>query len=186
MAALCPLLLLLPPASEAAQKLRWRKYDNCSLIPNEWNDGDSFHVKANGRERIFRLYFVDCPEIEDTFPDRVDSQADHFRITPRRSMEVGRLARSYVIHRLSGRTFTVWTRGEDADGESRMKRSYALIFLDGEDIGAALVENGLARVYGKITELPDGRSGKVYRKLLDVLEQAARKHRRGGWLTSGL
>jgi endonuclease YncB( thermonuclease family) len=33
-------------------------------MENASNDGDSFHVKADGEERIFRLYFVDTPESE--------------------------------------------------------------------------------------------------------------------------
>ena len=42
----------------------WQTIRNCRLIENESNDGDSFHVKADGEERIFRLYFVDTPEAE--------------------------------------------------------------------------------------------------------------------------
>lgn len=42
----------------------WQAIRNCSLIENESNDGDSFHVKADGEERIFRLYFVDTPEAD--------------------------------------------------------------------------------------------------------------------------
>ena len=41
----------------------WQTIRNCRLIENESNDGDSFHVKADGEERIFRLYFVDTPSI---------------------------------------------------------------------------------------------------------------------------
>jgi hypothetical protein len=37
----------------------WQTIRNCRLIENESNDGDSFHVKADGKEHIFRLYFVD-------------------------------------------------------------------------------------------------------------------------------
>jgi hypothetical protein len=33
-------------------------------MDNVSNDGDSFHVKADGEERIFRLYFADTPEAE--------------------------------------------------------------------------------------------------------------------------
>ena len=36
----------------------WKTLTNCRLIENESNDGDSFHVKADGEEHIFRLYFV--------------------------------------------------------------------------------------------------------------------------------
>jgi len=43
----------------------WEVIEGCRLIDNRYNDGDSFHVKADGEERIFRLYFVDCPEAEE-------------------------------------------------------------------------------------------------------------------------
>lgn len=50
----------------------WQKLEGCQLIQNEWNDGDSFHVRtAEGTEFIFRLYFVDTPETDSRFPDRV-------------------------------------------------------------------------------------------------------------------
>ena len=40
----------------------WITLDNCQLIPNKANDGDSFHVRANETEYLVRLYFVDAPE----------------------------------------------------------------------------------------------------------------------------
>lgn len=163
----------------------WKKLENCTLLENPWNDGDSFHVKANGRERIFRLYFVDCPEIEATYPKRVKEQAKYFAITSERAIRAGELARIYLLSMLRDRTFTVWTRGEDAEGDSRLGRTYALVYLDGKDIGAVLVENGLARVYGRIANLPDGQSAKGYRKKLDALEREARERRRGAWVDSG-
>ena len=33
-------------------------------MENPANDGDSFHVRAKEKEFIFRLYFVDTPEVE--------------------------------------------------------------------------------------------------------------------------
>jgi hypothetical protein len=51
--AACPFLVL---AEE------WQTLRNCRLVPNEWNDGDSFHVSHQGQEYIFRLYFADAPE----------------------------------------------------------------------------------------------------------------------------
>ena len=38
-----------------AQADEWQTLRNCRLMENESNDGDSFHVKADGKERIFRL-----------------------------------------------------------------------------------------------------------------------------------
>ena len=49
----------------------WQTIRGCRLIENESNDGDSFHVKADGEERIFRLYFVETPKLWTcrTLPD---------------------------------------------------------------------------------------------------------------------
>ena len=43
----------------------WIVLNNCRLIVNPANDGDSFHVEHQGREHIFRLYFVDTPETNE-------------------------------------------------------------------------------------------------------------------------
>ena len=45
--------------------------NNCQYLPNRANDGDSFHVRANGKEYIFRLYYVDAPETDKSIPKRV-------------------------------------------------------------------------------------------------------------------
>ena len=60
-AAVYALLLWLCTPAFAGE---WETIRGCRLIENESNDGDSFHVKADGEERIFRLYFVDTPEAE--------------------------------------------------------------------------------------------------------------------------
>ena len=36
----------------------WIVLENCRLILNPANDGDSFHVSAGNEEYIFRLYLV--------------------------------------------------------------------------------------------------------------------------------
>ena len=44
--------------------------------PQRWNDGDSFHVLLpDQKEVIFRLYFVDAPEEERVYADRITEQA---------------------------------------------------------------------------------------------------------------
>jgi len=49
----------------------WITLDNCQLIPNKANDGDSFHVQANDTEYLVRLYFVDAPETASVGPARL-------------------------------------------------------------------------------------------------------------------
>ncbi len=63
----------LPAAPKPAEP--WHKLEGCRLIPNQWNDGDSFHVLHEGNEFIFRLYFVDAPEAETSWPELCRYQA---------------------------------------------------------------------------------------------------------------
>jgi hypothetical protein len=59
----------------------WITLDGCQLVPSPGNDGDSFHVSADGKEYIFRLYLVDVPETDAENPARLIEQAKHFGIT---------------------------------------------------------------------------------------------------------
>lgn len=49
----------------------WAILENCRLVLNPANDGDSFHVSNGDKEYIFRLYLVDAPETEGTNPSRL-------------------------------------------------------------------------------------------------------------------
>ena len=49
----------------------WVTLENCQLVSNPSNDGDSFHVRADNKEYIFRLYFVDAPETDAASPARL-------------------------------------------------------------------------------------------------------------------
>ncbi len=113
----------------------WETISNCRLIENESNDGDSFHVSADGKEHIFRLYFVDTPEAEagGYVTDRVTEQAKEFGITEEESVEMGKKAAAFTRAVLS-RPFKVTTRGQNALGASQLKREYAFVeTADGED-----------------------------------------------------
>src|SRR5689334_22434868 len=105
---------------------RWETLNDCKLIHSEANDGDSFHVQHNGHEYIFRLYFVDTPETEDDFPERVAEQATYFGVSHRRALELGRAAARFTAREL-GEHFTVVTRWDDARGRSKLPRNYAFI-----------------------------------------------------------
>ena len=61
-------------------------------------------------------------------------------------------------------------------------RYYALVFTaDGSDLAELLVRNGLARIYGTRTRLPDGRDSRTFLAHLSELEAQAKTARRGGW-----
>ena len=56
----------------------WRSLQDCRLIANPSNDGDSFHVSAGEQEYVLRLYLVDAPEIDAGNPARLVEQASYF------------------------------------------------------------------------------------------------------------
>jgi endonuclease YncB( thermonuclease family) len=161
----------------------WQTIRNCRLMENESNDGDSFHVKADGEERIFRLYFVDTPEADandSRVKDRITKQAEEFGMTEEESVEIGKKASAFTRSVLS-RPFKVTTKGQNAMGGSRLKREYAFIeTADGEDLGEMLVSRGLARSFGEDAS-PPGESASSLRSQYDRLEAKAKRERLGAW-----
>jgi competence ComEA-like helix-hairpin-helix protein len=158
----------------------WVTLQNCHFLTKRANDGDSFHVSANGKEYIFRLYFVDAPETDAEFRDRVDEQAKYFGISVEETVKLGELAKAYTREKLSGQ-FEVRTCWQDALGRSRMGRSYAIVQTNNGDLGEQLVENGLARIHG-IQASPEGTTS--YRRewqKLNQLQQKAKREKVGGW-----
>src|SRR4029453_19124452 len=67
----------------------WVGLENCRLIMNPANDGDSFHVSVGEKEYLFRLYLVDAPETDALTPGRLVEQAKYFEITVPQAIEVG-------------------------------------------------------------------------------------------------
>lgn len=159
---------------------KWVTLDNCSLIPNASNDGDSFHVRAKRREYIFRLYFADAPETDPGLADRLEEQARYFGITVAQTLQLGERARNFTNQELS-KPFTVLTCRSDALGRSKLERFYAFVKIDNKDLAEELVENGLARVHGASAApaglpLAEGEWAKLER-----LEAEAKREKVGGW-----
>jgi DNA uptake protein ComE-like DNA-binding protein len=168
-------------ASEAtAADPDWTVLDNCQLVPNEGNDGDSFHVRANDKEYIFRLYFVDAPEIEAVNPARLIEQAKYFGISVPQVIDVGQMAKVFVERELA-EPFTVITRMASAMGRSRKERFYGFVETKEGDLGELLVENGLARAFGTGSQPPGVESQKLEWDKLAELENAAKQQKIGGW-----
>src|SRR5439155_25566528 len=86
----------------------WIVLNNCRLITNPANDGDSVHVSVGPNEYLFRLYFVDAPETDEMTPRRLVDQAKYFAITVPQAIEVGRAAKEFTREKLS-EPFTVFT-----------------------------------------------------------------------------
>lgn len=159
--------------------------NNCQYLPNRANDGDSFHVRANGKEYIFRLYFVDAPETDKSIPKRVAEQAAYFRVNRSQTIRIGLEAERFTREQLS-RAFVVRTCFQDARGRSRLPRYFAFVQIDHTDLGESLVANGLARVYGAASVAPWMNAPEVECHKLERLEQSAKAQRLGGWgITSG-
>ncbi len=158
----------------------WVKLERCELIPNPANDGDSFHVRANDKEYIFRLYLVDAPETDAVNPARLIEQAKHFGISVPQVIELGEAAKEFTQEKLA-EPFTVITRMANAMGRSNTERFYAFVQTKEGDLGEQLVANGLARIHGRRVTPPGASSSAAERQKLEELEAEAKQHKLGGW-----
>jgi endonuclease YncB( thermonuclease family) len=183
------LLLILLPAAGFSQKTTppppktFQRIAGCTLKADRWNDGDSFHVITGDRNReiVARLYFVDTPEAETAYRDRLKEQGAYFHLNEAQAVELARQARKFTANALA-KPFTVWTRWRSALGRSDLGRVYCVVQTnDGKDLVELLVANGLARIYGVRTTLPDGRDSRAYLAKLAELEAKAKREKRGGW-----
>jgi len=164
----------------ARESKDWIVLENCRLIPNPANDGDSFHASAGAREYIFRLYMVDAPETDEMTPRRLIEQAQYFTITVPQAIEVGQAAKQFTRQKLS-EPFTVFTRMSDAMGHSKLERFYAFVQTKDGDLGEQLVRNGLARNYGFKAVPPGLKNSRIEIEKLQQFEDEARQEKIGGW-----
>jgi len=162
----------------------WITLDQCQLIPNKANDGDSFHVQANDNEYLVRLYFVDAPETSSVGPTRLIEQAEYFGISVPQVIEVGLNAKKFVDAKLS-EPFTVITRLAGGLGRSKIQRIYGFVRTKEGDLGEQLVANGLARVHGTTATPPGASSSADERDKLTQLENEAKRRKVGGWAITG-
>jgi competence protein ComEA len=160
---------------------------NCTLVPKDWADGDSFAVKfPDGKERTVRLYGVDCIEMhvkgDDTNARRLRDQRRYFGIADITiAKSVGEAAKVSSAGWMQ-KPFIVRTMFADARGDSRYERVYGFIELaDGRDLSEALVEAGLARAFGVVRQLHDGRTGDEWAEHLKDLELIAARKGLGAW-----
>jgi len=168
-------------ATEVAQAREpWLVLKNCRQLGNEGNDADSFHIRAAGKEYIFRLYFVDAPETDSSFPERVDEQAKYFGLTVPQTLQLAGYAKRFTKEKLSG-PFTVRTCMQDALGRSKQERFYAFIEANEGDLAELLVANGMARVHGSVATPVGLSSPERERQKLERLEREAKLAKVGAW-----
>ncbi len=182
---LFPILVLSCCLATALPAAELETIENATLVEAGLNDGDSFKVKADGKELHLRLYYVDCLETAagtDAELERIREQQYHFGLEdPAAVVRFGKQATDYVKRVLS-RPFAIHTSYAKAPGGSAIGRHYAFIETqDGRDLGHLLVEQGLARVHGESHQAPDRTPSKfVWKELRDVLDFAMLK-RNGIW-----
>ena len=162
----------------------WITLENCRLVPNTANDGDSFHVSVNGKEYIFRLYLVDAPETDAANPARLIEQAKHFGMTVPQVIEVGEAAKAFAGKKLA-EPFNVITHMANAMGRSNIERFYAFVQTKDGDLGEQLIANGLARIHGTSATPPGASSSAAERQRLEQLQDDAKRRKVGGWGMSG-
>jgi endonuclease YncB( thermonuclease family) len=179
------LTILMLPGAESACAGKWTRLDKVAYVQNDANDADSFHAKRNRSTYLFRLYFVDAPETDQRYPDRVKEQAAYFGVTPEQALKGATEAAEFVRKKLEGKDLEVFTQYVDARGASDKNRYYAMVKVEGRWLSELLVENGFARIHGIGDELPDGVSERRYWSRLRTLEREAKKAKRGLWGAAG-
>jgi endonuclease YncB( thermonuclease family) len=163
---------------------QWQALENCRYVERDGNDGDSFGVQCGRSKFILRLYFVDAPETRADFgTDRVREQMTYFGVTLEEVLGAGHRANELSRNALGG-PFVVQTKKSSAPGRSKQQRLYGLVQIGGRWLHEALLAEGLARVKGVTTALPDGTPSKAYMGRLRALENQAHAERRGVWARS--
>jgi endonuclease YncB( thermonuclease family) len=160
---------------------KWETLENCMLNTREYHDGDSFHIRRKGKDYIFRLYFVDTPETDEGLEDRIAEQADYWGIDEKNTVKLGKRATQFSHDLLEGRQFTVFTEKKKARGRSKKQRYFAMVRVGDTFLSESLVGAGLARIYGKMTDLPDGQTMEAYLDTLQGAERQAKKKKLGAW-----
>ena len=166
---------------ENAAAQDWEKLQNCRLAPDQYMDGDSFHVLHDGKNHIFRLYFVDCAETDASFPQRIADQMEDFGLANEKAvLAAGEKAKEFTKKMLSGQ-FTVLTKWENARGNSRQPRNYAVILVGNKNLAEELTRAGLARAYGMPTDYPDATRTKSFKDNLRRLQANAIRQKVGAF-----
>jgi endonuclease YncB( thermonuclease family) len=175
-------MLMLLLCSGVAWAGKWTSYEECELVEDAYYDGDSFNVKVpTGYTYVFRLYGVDCPEMDDRIASRLEEQSEEFGVPAAELPKWGGKAKRFVRSFLR-RPFTVHTRKEKAMGASRKNRYYCVIVgANGERLDEALVKAGLARAYGVGAEWPERMTRERFIRKLHALESKAKREGTGIW-----
>lgn len=156
----------------------WTLLENCRLENHDYADGDSFHVIHRGRNLQFRLYFVDCPETDTRFSERIAEQGKVFGLDSKGVVAAGHRAHSFTSEMLS-RPFDVLTKWEDARGASAQERFYAVVLVGNQNLAEELVRHGFARAFGMHADYPTQAAGRQFVAKRKRLKQEASRMKLG-------
>ena len=159
----------------------WEVLQNCTLMEDRLNDGDSFVVGHQGTGHTFRLYFADSPEkYRHKFNgQRIAEQGRYFGgLTEAETIAVGEDARDFSLALLRENTFTVITRWEPVFDSERF---YAFVTVGQGDLAELLVRKGLARIYTKGENRPGGITTAKEKERLTGMERKAKSAQIGAW-----
>jgi len=181
-------ILFLLWATATSVFAEWTVLERCHLVENQFNDADSFLVECSDAYRgetknRFRLYFVDAAETDsnsDFKKERLVKQAEYWGSDDAEfALKMGLRAEQFVKRLLRG-GFSVYTQGEYAPTMG-VPRYYAMIRVKDRWLDEILVEEGLVRIYGKGTDLPDDTAEKTHWSRLHRMEREIKTARRNGW-----
>lgn len=159
---------------------RWQKLHGCRLAEGALREADVLPVVHEGQAYRFRLYFVDAAE---SAPESrtLAEQAEYWGIPESRVPRIGRAAIEFVRKTLEP-GFAVLTQWERVGGPTATTAVYyALVEIEGHQLAELLVEEGLARIHGASTPLPDGTSLDTFLQRLRQAEARAKSRKRGVW-----
>ena len=170
-----------------AEAKGWEVWEDCRLDKQSYYEGDSFTVVYRGGKAIIKLYYVDTPEVDTSYPKRVKAQGIYFGgLAKTDVLELGQQARIFTGKVLS-KPFAIITRLDGAPGRSDVSKYYGLVKTSsGRYLSELLVRRGLARIQGREIrgELPRAFSPSSYVRDLYKVEMRARKRKLGGWADS--
>jgi competence protein ComEA len=180
-AGLAIVVVTIPADVQAAAPKEWITMQNCQLVTNPANDGDSFRFRYDNTEYLARLYFVDSPETEGGVnAGRLIEQAKYFALSVPQVVEIGEKAKLFTQSKLA-EPFTFVTRKASGLGRSEIERFYGFVQTKDGDLGELLAANGLARVHGTRAVRPGTSNAAEEIRKLEELEQQARRAKVGGW-----
>jgi len=148
-------------------------------VTSKYCDADTLHVVRGEDEFLFRLYFVDAPELDRRF-GRAADQALYWGISEEQVVKNAQAATSFVTNLLEGYVSVV-TKWEKIGNSSAPARYYAFIRVNGEDLGQLLLKTGYARVFGKETAGANGESKEELLATHRRIEAQSQRRRTGVW-----